>query len=341
MLAGHAGAWWNRSHYPRGVTHAPEPEPPHDYDVCLSFAGEQRTYVDEVAIELRRSGIRFFYDDFERVSLWGKDLYEHLDWVYRLAARYCVIFISEDYGKKLWTTHERRSAQARAFEASSEYILPTRFDNTRLPGVRPTVGYIDLQVTSPTELADLIRKKLGPIRRQNYFPPEPDLLFAALGAETDDEQEAAVLIGQAFMQALQRMTTAERDLITEVFLEGCTAELPENVHISLDLIRRELGLAPAETLRTLRGLSSVGFSSSTRPSEDDDVDDEMVVVEWHDRTTYDEEAVSCEWSMERSTEVACQIVRMSDNLCQEHIVERVRALDFSALSSATVEGHVH
>jgi hypothetical protein len=78
------------------------------YDVALSFAGEQRAYVQKVAAALRRRGIRPFYDDYEKAALWGKDLYEHLDWIYRKAARYCVLFASKDYAEKVWATHERR-----------------------------------------------------------------------------------------------------------------------------------------------------------------------------------------------------------------------------------------
>ena len=55
------------------------------YDVALSFAGEQRAYVEKVAAALRRRGHRPFYDDYEKASLWGKDLYEHLDCVYQKA----------------------------------------------------------------------------------------------------------------------------------------------------------------------------------------------------------------------------------------------------------------
>ncbi len=132
------------------------------YDVCLSFAGEQREYVQKVAAALRERGIRVFYDDFEQVSLWGKDLYEHLDWVYRKAARYCVLFVSADYARKVWTSHERRSAQARALEENTEYVLPARFDSTEIPGLRPTVGYVDLSSITPEELAERIVAKLGP-----------------------------------------------------------------------------------------------------------------------------------------------------------------------------------
>jgi hypothetical protein len=132
----------------------------YQYDVCLSFAGEQRRYVEQVADELHQLHVRVFYDDFERANLWGKNLFEHLDWVYRQAAQFSVFFISVDYGRKLWTSHERRSAQARAFQEKREYILPARFDTTEIPGLLSTVDYVDLQATTPRELALLIVQKL-------------------------------------------------------------------------------------------------------------------------------------------------------------------------------------
>jgi len=140
---------------------APMPPRQYQYDVCLSFAGEQRKYVDQVASHLVERGIKTFYDDYEQAELWGKDLYEHLDSVYRLKARYCVLFASADYARKVWTSHERKSAQARAYSQSEEYILPVKFDNTDIPGLRPTTGYIDAQKIDPARLASLISEKLN------------------------------------------------------------------------------------------------------------------------------------------------------------------------------------
>lgn len=51
--------------------------PRYDYDVTLSFAGEDRAYVEKVAAALYSLGIRVFYDRYEQVDLWGKDLYTH------------------------------------------------------------------------------------------------------------------------------------------------------------------------------------------------------------------------------------------------------------------------
>ena len=66
------------------------------YEVALSFAGEQRPYVEQVATTLQSRGINVFYDDFEKVSLWGKHLTEELQAIYEQRADLAVIFISKD-----------------------------------------------------------------------------------------------------------------------------------------------------------------------------------------------------------------------------------------------------
>lgn len=131
------------------------------YEVVLSFAGEDREYVEAVAEYLNNNNIKVFYDKYEEVTLWGKDLAEHLDKVYRGSARYCVMFISKNYANKVWTSHERRSALAKAIEEKEEYILPARFDDTEIPGIRPTIGYVDLSKKTPEQLGKMILQKLG------------------------------------------------------------------------------------------------------------------------------------------------------------------------------------
>jgi HEAT repeat protein len=132
----------------------------HRYDVTVSFAGEDRPVVEQFVKLLVEAGYRVFYDAWEQHNLWGKDLYQYLDAIYRQAASYCVVFISENYTRKAWTTHELRSAQARAFDQRSEYILPLRLDDSELPGLPPTTAYFDLRRHSVEEAAALLVKKL-------------------------------------------------------------------------------------------------------------------------------------------------------------------------------------
>src|SRR5260370_40779580 len=131
------------------------------YHVALSFAGEDRRYVEKVAAQLVSDGVEVFYDKFEEANLWGKNLYTHLRDVYENKALFTVLFISKHYKDKLWPNHERESAQAKAFETSQEYILPAFFDTSvKVPGLPKTIGHISLSGRKPEEDAHLIIKKL-------------------------------------------------------------------------------------------------------------------------------------------------------------------------------------
>jgi hypothetical protein len=132
------------------------------YDVALSFAGEQRTEVELVASCLKAANLNVFYDDYEKSNLWGKDLYVHLSDVYQNQARYCIIFASKEYQQKNWTNHERQSAQARALsEKGNEYILPVRFDDTDIPGLPRTIGYLDFRHEGARGICAAFLQKIG------------------------------------------------------------------------------------------------------------------------------------------------------------------------------------
>jgi hypothetical protein len=46
----------------------------YEYDVCLSFAGEQREYVRQVAGLLQESGVKVFFDEYEEADLWERPI---------------------------------------------------------------------------------------------------------------------------------------------------------------------------------------------------------------------------------------------------------------------------
>ncbi len=130
------------------------------YDVALSFAGEDRIYVDIIANELKSRGVKVFYDKFEVANLWGKDLYQYLSHIYKDNARFCVIFVSQNYKKKAWTLLELRNAQNRAFHENKEYILPIYLEDVELDGLIDTIGYIKASEFSESEIVDLIIEKI-------------------------------------------------------------------------------------------------------------------------------------------------------------------------------------
>jgi hypothetical protein len=130
------------------------------YDIALSFAGEDRVYVEQVAQFLSENDVKVFYDKFEEADLWGKDLGIHFEFVYSRSAKYCIPFISANYDKKIWTNYEIRNAISRAIETKEDYILPARFDDTKIEGLRNTIAFIDLRKYTPEQFAQLILKKL-------------------------------------------------------------------------------------------------------------------------------------------------------------------------------------
>src|SRR5262249_23235511 len=130
------------------------------YDVVLSFAKPERELAEELARLLTSSGVRVFYDYDNQADLWGRNLYQHLQEVYRDQSRYCVPFLSAAYAAKAWTNHELEQAQARAFSSNMPYILPIRVDDTPIPGINPTTAFVDLRQKTLSEVATLICTKL-------------------------------------------------------------------------------------------------------------------------------------------------------------------------------------
>jgi hypothetical protein len=131
-----------------------------NYDLAISFAGEDRQIARSIADKLVKLDYSVFYDEYEKVNLWGKNLYDHLSEVYGKKAKYCLMIISKSYAEKHWTNHERQAAQAKAFTQNREYILPLRLDNTEIPGLNITVGYVDYHKTGLDDTINLLRQKI-------------------------------------------------------------------------------------------------------------------------------------------------------------------------------------
>ena len=202
------------------------------YDIAVSFAGEDRPVVEEFVNALAENDISVFYDSWEQAQLWGKDLYQHLDMIYQQAARYCVIFISENYVKKAWTRHELRSAQARAFQQNSEYILPIKLDNTELPGLPSTIAYIDLRQTSIKEIATILFEKIGAEKKPNT----EEIGQLLKSGNTDDRLSA---LSQIAIYRLKDFL----DIVIDMMLNDLSGNIRERAAWALDNLNDERALS--------------------------------------------------------------------------------------------------
>ncbi len=160
-----------------------------EYDVAISFAGEQRKEARDIAEGLKRAGVKVFFDEYEDAELWGKNLYEHLSEVYKDRAQYCIILVSAAYAKKVWTSHERRSAQARALQESQEYILPVRIDDTQLPGLLPTISYLDFNRYGAEGICQAFLRKIGRGNSISEMSPELKITTSPLILIKDSDAE--------------------------------------------------------------------------------------------------------------------------------------------------------
>lgn len=153
------------------------------YEVALSFAGEQRGYVEEVARLLQTWGVSVFYDEFATVRLWGKNLAEEFQDVFEHRADYVVMFISKAYVERAWPIYERQSILSRAVQNKGEYILPVRFDDTLVPGLPTAIKYEQACDHTPAELAVMIAEKLGIKRFEGKASDVPPPQMTSLTGE--------------------------------------------------------------------------------------------------------------------------------------------------------------
>jgi hypothetical protein len=130
------------------------------YDVALSYAGEDRAQARDLAKRIQTAGYSVFYDEFE--ELWGQDLSVKLHEVYGKQSRFCVIFVSQYYLQKSWTNAERKTVLAWAMQHDTTYLLPIRLDDSDLPGLAGVIAYKDLRHQSMDAIFTSLERLLGP-----------------------------------------------------------------------------------------------------------------------------------------------------------------------------------
>lgn len=118
------------------------------------------TFSFNARIEKYPKNIFYYGDEGREIDLWGKNMIEHLQKVYRDLLDHVIIFVSSDYVKKRWARHEWRSIQEAILDRPEEYLLPARFDDADLPGLHKTIGYIELSNKPPEVLAEMIIRKI-------------------------------------------------------------------------------------------------------------------------------------------------------------------------------------
>ncbi len=131
-----------------------------EYDVAISFAGEDRGIAKEIAEGLTKLGIGVFFDQFYQAQLWGKDLAIEFQTRYGPKTRFVMPLISKHYAIKDWTEYEFTIAKQEALVRGHEFILPVRLDDTPLVGLKSTIAYLDLKKEGVVGVVTKVLEKL-------------------------------------------------------------------------------------------------------------------------------------------------------------------------------------
>jgi TIR domain len=163
------GKWavdWRKHRNPLASEH-PSPE----FDVCISFAGEDREIAKRIASLVKRNGMKrkVFYDDFEKVTLWGEELTRYLRKIYSEQSKYCIVLFSHAYARRVWTRHEYRAALTRVVREEGAYILPVALDIAAVPEEFSSVGYWAFIAGDERKIAKAIEEKIGEYLQRHYF----------------------------------------------------------------------------------------------------------------------------------------------------------------------------
>ena len=150
------------------------------FDVALSFPGEHRDFVKQVADHLAAAfgEDRVLYDKYHDAEFARLDLDIYLPALYRTQSELIVIFLCPEYAAKRWCRLEWRHIRQLIATADEERIMFLSFGNPgdlSDLGILPGDGYIDILQLTPEAVAEKILKR----RRlnQGITPPAQPLRF--------------------------------------------------------------------------------------------------------------------------------------------------------------------
>jgi len=136
----------------------------YQFEVAISFAGENREFAESIADGLKQNGVKVFYDNFYAADLWGEDLSVRLREIYHEQSRYCIMILTQPYVEKMWTNFERQQAIERLIEEKGNgYVLPVRLDGFagEVPGLSKNIGYLSVTSDNPELAVNRFLEKIG------------------------------------------------------------------------------------------------------------------------------------------------------------------------------------
>lgn len=166
----------------------PTAKPPKRFRVALSFPGEHRDFVAQVAVSLAENLGRtaVLYDAWYEAEFARPNLDTYLQAIYHDESDLIAVFLCADYARKDWCGLEWRALRDLIKGRRGESVMPLRLDDTEITGLFSIDGYCWIGNRSPAQIAGLILERLRRIDPTVPPPPPPPpnrrrLLVAAAG----------------------------------------------------------------------------------------------------------------------------------------------------------------
>ncbi|MBC3926941.1 TIR domain-containing protein [Undibacterium sp. CY21W] len=132
------------------------------FKVALSFPGEKRSYVEEVArnLKVHLGENSVFYDFDYQAYLCHPSADIILQNVYHRQSEIVVVFLCAEYAKKEWCGLELRAIRDLIKTKQSERIIIVKFDDEQIDGFFSIDGYLDAKKFSPSQISEFILQNL-------------------------------------------------------------------------------------------------------------------------------------------------------------------------------------
>ena len=146
------------------------------YHVGVSYANEDQDIVKSVVKALESVGLTVFFDQKEATRLVGKNLTYTLPEIYRNCCEYCLMFVSNSYVSKKWTTYERdwlldKRIELQRDDIFTDCIIPVFIDRMDMPGLNPGIVGFDIRKQSADDIARIMYEKIA--GSESHMTAEP------------------------------------------------------------------------------------------------------------------------------------------------------------------------
>jgi hypothetical protein len=180
-----------------------------NYDVALSFAGEDRSIARQIAESLTNENLNVFFDESSSAELWGQNLFDYLEKVYA-DSRLCIVLLSKSYLEGQWTQNELRNLIAHSKKRPSFSILPLHIGDAPLPRDLANVGYVQWDSVSPQDLTLLVKERLASLAPPKSETPQEKIHVIRRETEWSVKREGTTRATSVHKTKAEAITNARK-----------------------------------------------------------------------------------------------------------------------------------